>query len=185
MQMFDQIYQHDDLRGISEGSCEENTICIGFCNLLKNGDEIDDEKVKILKIDKYYQSKKMHNPPPSIDCLIIVSLGNNKFDFYLIELRKVKGTKRLEPNDIVPKFETTVERFLTNDFADIFLSPNIAINQFKLWLVSNYGKSLTEEQYKKKIQVTVLDRFQGEKPLRFRNKIAMIEPKRNNPEICI
>ena len=187
MHMFEQIDQHPDLYGISKGACEENNLCIAFCDLLKCGDEIDNNKVRILKIDSYYFSKWMHNPPPSIDCLIIVSLGENNYDFYLIELRDVTITKLVRPDDIVPKFKTTVERFLHVDFAEIFISTNIAINQFRLWLVTDPFRtsSLTEEQYKKKIQGTVLERFQTMKPLKFRDKIAMIEPKRPTPEICL
>ena len=185
--MFEQIDQHPDLYGILRGACEENKLCIAFCHLLKCDGEIDDNKIRILKIDSYYNSSRMHNPPPSIDCLIIISLGNNKFDFYLVELRDVAMTQLVRPDDIVPKFKTTVERFLHKDFSEIFLSSEIAINRFKLWLVTDpfHAASLTEEQYKKKIQGTVLEKFQTMKPLKFRDKIAMIEPKRPTPEICL
>ena len=62
--------------------------------------EVDDKKVIILKIDSYYSSSRMHDPPPAIDCLIIVSLGENRFDFYLVELRDVTVTKLVRPDDI-------------------------------------------------------------------------------------
>jgi len=185
--MFEQIRQHPDLFGIERGSCEENSLCIAFCDLLKSGEEIDDKKVRILKVDSYYRSSMMHNPPPAIDCMIIINLGENRFDFYLIELRDVTVTKLVRPDDIVPKFKTVVEKFLLEDFSEIFLSSEYTINRFELWLVTDpfHAASLTEEQYKKKIQGTVLDKFQAMKPLKFRDKIAMIKPKRPTPEICL
>ena len=185
--MFEQIRQHPDLYGIERGSCEENSLCIAFCDLLKNGVEVDDKKVIILKIDSYYSSSRMHDPPRSIDCLIIVSLGENRFDFYLIELRDVATTKQVHPDEIAPKFRTVVEKFLHEDFSEIFLSSEYSINRFKLWLVTDpfHAASLTEEQYKKKIQGTVLEKFQTMKPSKFRDKIAMIEHKRPVPEICL
>ncbi len=187
MQMFEQIDQHPDLYGILRGTCEENSLCIAFCDLLKCGGEIDDNKVRILKIDSYYNSSRMHNPPPSIDCLIIVNLGENRFDFYLIELRDVTITGLVHPVAIVPKFRTVVEKFFHEDFSEIFLSSSYQLNRFKLWLVTDpfHAASLTEEQYKKKIEGTVLEIYQTLKPLKFRDKIAMIEPKRPVPEICL
>ena len=187
MQMFDHIRQHPELFGIERGSCEENSLCIAFCESLKFADEIDDEKVRILKIDAYYNSSRMHNPPPSIDCLVIVKTGDSAFDFYLIELRDVTVTKLVRPDNIIPKFRTVIEKFFQEDFSEIFMSSKYVINRFKLWLVTDpfHAESLTEDQYKKKIGLTVLDRFQSMKPLRFRDKIAMIEQKRPVPEICL
>jgi hypothetical protein len=184
--MFIQIDNNLDLFGILRGCCEENSICVGFCDELQADGEINEEKVKILKIDAYYSSMRMHNPPPSIDCLIIVKDGSDLYKIYLVELRDVNGMGLIRPDDIVRKFSTVTNRFLSQDFASIFMDERFNIREFKMWLITDPFKplNLTEEQFRKKVKGTVLEKYQTMKPLRFRDKVAQIEVKKPGEKIC-
>lgn len=149
--MLDAIIIEPTLYGILRSTCEDNGICVQVCeNLLKDG-ELREDIIKILKIDEYYCSTKMHNPPPSIDCLIIIKTGENQFGLTLVELKNVSSAKDLQPRKIRPKFDTTINHFLSTDFADIFLNEQYKISYFRLWLVTNpYNwPTMAKEQYQK------------------------------------
>ncbi|MDM8548897.1 hypothetical protein QUF72_02420 [Desulfobacterales bacterium HSG2] len=130
--MFDVIREDDDLWGLERGECEENDIGVKFD---KN---LTDNRYLILKIDAYYSSSRTHNPPPSVDCLIIVRCDiRDHYDFYLTELRDVKSPKGIRTREIENKFATAIERFLKKDFADIFLGENYYLNNSRLCLVTD------------------------------------------------
>lgn len=185
--MIDLIMCHPELSGILRRSCDENNICIEICDELLVGDDLNDDLIQILKVDEYYSSKNMHNPPPSIDCLIILKTGENEFGFILVELRNVKGTALIKPKEIIGKYKTTVERFMLDEFSSIFCDDMFTVSFFKLWLVTNPFKipNLSDEQYERKIKGTVLEQYNSVKPLRFKNKVAIIEPMAPWTEICI
>jgi hypothetical protein len=188
--MFEKIEQHPDLYGLQRGGCSENDYCIIFCDqLLCLDGELDETKVKVIQVDGFYNTGRMHNPPPSIDCLIIVKEdGNLRYSFYLVELRNVNGANLIKPRVILEKFQTTFTRFLTIDFPDIFIPDEISILCLKSWLVTDpyrYGNlHLTAEQYKSKIKGTVLDQYNALKPFKLKNMICMLEPVLPNPTIC-
>lgn len=174
--MFDAILNNPELFGIRRETCEENDICIEFDSQLQESDYI------ILKIDAYYHSKDIHNPPPSIDCLIIVKCKENKgFDFYLVELRGTKNTQGFKVDNIRNKFKTTVEDFLKNKFASIFLA-DYRLNSLKVYFVSEILSRLDDETYRKKIERTRLKSLKDFK-LEFKNKVAFISPELPNPLI--
>jgi uncharacterized phage-like protein YoqJ len=78
-------------------------------------------------------SLRMHNSPPSIDCLIIVQCDTNPcYDFYLVELKNIKSTKGFDISNLKDKFTTVIEDFLKTRLGYIFLNPEYGINEFKL-----------------------------------------------------
>jgi len=175
--MFDVIREDDDLWGLERGECEENDIGVKFD---KN---LTDDRYLILKIDAYYSSSRTHNPPPSVDCLIIVRCDiRDHYDFYLTELRGVKSPKGIRTKEIENKFATTIERFLKKDFANIFLDENYYLNNFRLCLVTDayHSATLSKEQYEKKMSVLEKKRALFQKVFRFKNKTATIEMKLPN-----
>jgi len=181
--MFEAILNDPELFALHREACEENEICIEFA------DRLTDDKYIILKIDAYYSSSKMHNPPPSIDCLIIVKCDTNAcYDFYLVELKNIKSTKGFDIKNLKQKFTTVIEDFLKTRFADIFLNPKYCINEFKLYFISDACRlkkraNISEEQYRKKLLTTKYKLFTLLKPFEFRNKRAVIEPLLPNPLI--
>jgi hypothetical protein len=181
--MFDAILNDPDLFSLYRATCEENEVCIEF------SEHLPEDKYIILKIDAYYNSLRMHNPPPSIDCLIIVQCDTNPcYDFYLVELKNIKSTKGFDINNIKDKFTTVVEDFLKTRFAHIFLNPEYCINEFKLYFVSDACRfkklsHFTDEQYRKKLLLTKYKQFSLLKPFKFKNKKAFIESLLPNPLI--
>ena len=185
--MFDLIICHSELSGILRRSCDENKICVEICDKLLSNDDLNDDLIQILKIDDYYSSRRMHNPPPSIDCLVILKTAENEFGLILIELRDVTGTSLVKPKDMLEKYKTTINNFMLDEFSSIFCNDNFTISFLKLWLITNPFKipHLSDNQYNKKVKGTVLEQYNSIKPLKFKNKIALIEPKPPWQEICI
>ena len=104
--MFEAILNDPDLFSLYRAACEENEICIEF------SEHLPDDQYLILKIDAYYHSSRMHNPPRSIDCLIIVQCDTNPcYDFYLIELKNISSPKGFNTTEIREKFNTAIEDF--------------------------------------------------------------------------
>ena len=176
--MFDKILNEPDLFGIVCGSCSENGAAVQFDEPLKlNDGELDDAKVLILKPDAFYSTKRLHNPPPSPDCLILVNcLANADYRLYLVELKDVSDTKQLKHSIITEKFKTMTGQFFV-DFAAIFSSVNYGL--IKFYLVTTYPKGgafLSEEDYRKKIKNCHLDTYASAKPLQLFGKAILIQP---------
>lgn len=185
--MFHKIEQHPDLYGLQRGSCSENGYCVTLCEALLDNGEPNDAIVKILKVDAFYNTCRMHEPPPSIDCLIIVKeVGIHEYSFYLIELRNVSGSPLIKPRDIRRKFETTLQQFIQSDFSNVFDIQSITLINFKSWLVTDPFNlvNVTQEQYEKKIKGTIYDQYTSIKPLRLKDKVCMIELILPNPMLC-
>jgi hypothetical protein len=163
--MFDKII-NSDLVGLRRETCEENNARVEFSKQLAEDNYI------ILKVDAYYNSLRIHNPPPSIDCLILVKCDTNEcYDFYLVELKDIKSLKGLNIKNIQQKFATTINDFLNKEFKDIFDA--YCINDFKLYLV--LGETFSKK-YGKKMGSSQLKIFTLQKLYHFRNKIAAINP---------
>jgi hypothetical protein len=174
--MFDAILTTPELFSIRRETCEENNIGIELSDKL-----LETNNFIILKIDAYYNSKRMHNPPRAIDCFIMVKcIKNECYDFYLIELKNVK---KFDCKEIEDKFRTAVD-FIEKEFAKIF--NNYCLNRAYFYFVSDvlrlkkYG--FTEEQYRKKIKGTKLDYLQNT-IFQFRGKIVYISPELPEPMV--
>ena len=119
--MFDNIRKHKILAGIECHDCCENNAAVEFCEtFLLNDGYLNYEKVLLLKPDSYYHSSRIHNPPPSPDCLILLCTDQQeKRKLYLIELKDVKDTTELKYEIIVEKFQTMINKFFP-EFITIF-----------------------------------------------------------------
>jgi len=177
--MFDNIRNHKILYGIERSYCSENNASVEFDDSLKINDELDHLKTLVLKLDDYYNSKIMHNPPPSPDYLILVNCEDKEhYDLYLIELRDVSDSRLLHyDKEIKPKFETMIENFFPQ-FSNIF--KNTSYGRIKFYLITTYPKNsanLSDEEYRKKIKTCLLDTYASQKPLKLYNKAVLIEPR--------
>lgn len=185
--MINAIQENIHLFRISRGTCEENEMGVSICEALLKDGEIDDDKVAILKVDEYYNTRDFAIPPKSIDCLIVLKRADSAFCLYLIELKNVSKVKSLRPSAIVAKFKTAVDRFMGRDSGDIFLSGQFEIEKLRLMLVAdpfNAGR-MTEEEYRRRIKGTVLDAYQSMKPFKFRGHIRQIEHRPPPLTACI
>jgi len=177
--MFAKIHNEPDLYGIiCHSGCEENNALVEFADDLKCAGELDGERVLILKPDAFYSSKRMHNPPPAPDCLVLVKCAAaGHYALYLIELKDVNSTASLKHKEIARKFETMVGPFF-GQFEAIFAG--YAYTAIKFYLVSTYpkgGEGLSEAEYRKKILSCHLDTYASAKPLVLFGKAVLIEPK--------
>lgn len=181
--MFDEIYNNTELFSIRRNECSENGISVDFCEEIIH--KYDDDVI-ILKIDEFYSSKRMNNPPPSIDCLIIIKNDDCSYRLVLIELRNVSSTKSITPSEIIPKFKTTIDDFLCSKFANIFLNESFNVSSFECYLVSDplKLKGITQEIYEKKIKGTVYEAYALQKPFKFRKKAALVQVKIPNLRLC-
>jgi len=184
--VIDTILNNQDLFAITREECSENGVCVRICENLLSGGHLNSEKIVILKPDDYFNSLRYRKPPPSIDCLIIIKRSSNEYDMFMIELRDTKTNKLACPLKLRPKFESTVNIFLKDNFSNIFENPKFKIRKIKAYFVTDpfNGDGLTDEQYRKKVAGTVLDNIALCKPIKFRDKIIMLEHKRPSPEIC-
>jgi hypothetical protein len=118
--MLNAIDQDVSLLNITRRSCVENNVGIDICDALLVDGDLNDDLIRILKIDDYYSSKNFAKPPKSIDCLIVVKSEKESFELTLVELRDVKSIKGVRPGHILEKFRNTFARFMTEDFSEIF-----------------------------------------------------------------
>jgi len=185
--MFNAILNHPTLSLLQRQTCDENDVHVTFSDAIE---EAFDDKILILKVDAFYDTVRFPLPPPSIDCLIIVKCGfEGWFDFYLIELRNVNSPRGFNVENVREKFVSTIEDFLKERFADIFLSEIYRLNNLKLFFVSDAYRvkkrfpDISDEEYRKKFMGPKLDAIASLKPFRFRDKIATIIPMLPNPMI--
>jgi hypothetical protein len=174
--MFDEIWQHTELFGLIRYECSENQISAEL------DQRLEEDKYIILKPDEYYNTIKFASPLPSVDCLIIVKCDSNQgYDFYLVELRNTKSPSGFDVENIISKFQTVIEDFLSNRFGNIFLNSIYVINNLYLFFISNpyrFG-NMTREEYDEIIKANAF-RFktiQLLKPLKFKGKVALIQHK--------
>jgi hypothetical protein len=178
--MFNDIYGDENLLAIIRNECCENGYEIGIAEELHNSDN-----VLILKIDAYFNSINMHNPPPSVDCLVMVRCTvNNCYNIYLIELKNISDSDGFDKVNIVSKFQTTIDIFLGNTFSQIFADQTYC--NFKCYFVTNpYNFTGGQSNYDEYIHANglKLDYFSGIEPFEFGGKYALIEPMLPNPTI--
>lgn len=178
--MFDAIYDNQDLLTIIRNECCENGYKVSIAEELH-----DSNSVLILKIDAYFNSVNIHNPPPSVDCLIIVKCATNDcYSIHLAELRNISSPNGFNKENIVSKFQTTIDTFLKDKFATIF--SNQTYCSFKCYFVTNpYNFQGNQSDYDEHINANglKLDFFSGIEPFELWGKYALIEPKLPNPAI--
>jgi hypothetical protein len=187
--MFSELMSHPDLYGIVRSSCWENNVGIVFSEDLLSDDGYPlHDRVLVLKLDEYYSSQRMHNPPPSVDCLVLVRcLEGDAYNLFLVELRNTKLTTSVRARDIKKKFDTAVFDFIKNRFQDIFLSDRFHIAKIELFLVTDplrlVQKNISEEEARKLYRGTVLDAYSGLEPLEAFGRYLQIKPILPNPAI--
>lgn len=178
--MIDAIEGNIDLQAISRRACSENDLEAEICEALLVQGDLNDSLIKILKVDDFYNTRDFATPPKSIDCLIVVKCASGSYELILVELRDVKASRYVRPRDIIEKFRNTFERFLSQDFASVFENADYRISKVEAWLISDPFRSsrLSEDQYRRKIESTVLDAIQSARPFEFRDHRVPIKPLR-------
>ncbi len=186
--MVDTFVDHPELHGIIRGTVEENDVGVTFAQCLLNNNEVNDDIVVILKIDSYYHTQRMNNPPKSVDYVVIVECKDGLgYDVYVIELRNVADTTGVKPREIRKKFETIFSDFFVRfaaDFSRIF----DRLNSMKLYLVTDpfnlRNREFNDDQLRERFRGTVLEAFGFLTPFEFRDRAYLIEVKIPDPVIA-
>ncbi|MFN9279219.1 MAG: hypothetical protein ACK6DW_05685 [Betaproteobacteria bacterium] len=187
--MFDAIYADPDLFAITRQHCRENDVGATVSDqLLDEHGHLQHDRVLVLKLDALYSSQNMHNPPPAPDYLVIVRCGDDSYEGYIIELRDTGQTGVVRSKQILPKFRTAVDDFLSNRYRHIFFNNgDVAFKTLKLYLVTDplglRSKGLSEAEYKSRIRGTVLDAYSSLEPVVVGRRAYLIEPVLPDPTV--
>lgn len=165
MLLLNKIRNDETLKEFVDDTCCEEGICAKFDAKIDKNDYI------IIKVDKFYKSKRLSNTPKAIDCLIILKCQDKTetYALYLIELKRQKG-KDLDPNGIPDKFRN-VEKFVIESDVKKYL--NRHFEKIELFLVSKM--SMRDLGLESKL-------FMNEK-IEFRGQKKRIMPKSANETI--
>lgn len=136
-----------------------------------------------IKIDDYYMGLRLGGETPkAVDFIVTVDCG---FDWYVLYVLEMKDTNSYTTAEIEEKFDTAIYRFMQDEYKDIFLNDKYKYKDLKLFLVttankaalkfSNYAEWLKLRDKINNRDTLQLDRYQGTKLYRFRDRICRIE----------
>lgn len=187
--MLDEIQNDPAIYSLIRNDCHENGIGINFCDeLFEAGEYIDPDKLVILKLDAFYDTKRMATPPKSPDYLIILRCPDNSYNLYVIELRNVSRTSGIPRADILEKFSTIVEDFFPNRFPNYFDTTSHKINNISFYLITDpynlASRGLNSQEIREYLTGTNLDAYSSMEPLIYNGLPILIEPKLPNPTLC-
>lgn len=187
--MIEAISKNNELRAFFKNYVRENNACVKLDDNFYNQDgTLKEEEIVNLAVDEYYNNLGLANTPPSIDNLLVINRGDNKFAVYLIELKDVKKLRRLCSINIREKFNTTIDDFMLNRFKTEFNADNVKVTDLNLWLVCNrfsfMNHTISDEDYEKRIKNTIIEKLLMIPPFRYKGKFGLINVMLNNAEIC-
>lgn len=177
--MINTILMNENLVRLYKERIEENGVAVLIDEEYydKTG-SLSRESIINLSVDEFYNSLREANTPPSPDNLVIINRGGNKYSVYLIELKCVDRVSRLKAGNIKEKFNTAVEDFMKVRFGECFLSGEVKIIDFNIWVVCNrfnfVASDISDEDYLRKIRGGVMESLLLAKPYKFRDRIATI-----------
>lgn len=166
----------------------ENNAKVDIDNSFYNNGALDSQKILNISVDKFYNSLGLSSTPCSIDNLVLVKRGHNRYSLYLIELKDVDKLKRLNRDQIKNKFDTTLHDFMLTKYQDDFGCEDLKITDLNLWLVCNrfnfMNTEISQEDYQNKIKNSFLETLMLLKPYKYKGKVSRIEPLYPGAEIC-
>lgn len=146
---------------------------------------LQEDEYAAIKVDDYYAGLKMATPPKAVDYVVVVDCQCDWFSMYILELKNVNGPNGLNISDIQEKFKNTINMFLSDTFANIFLNDRFKYKGIRLYLVSDaYGEVGTFSNHSEylafrdrinKKDTLKVDMSLSSKLYRFRGKILKIE----------
>lgn len=186
--MIEAIASNPVLKALSKDEVKEHNAKVALDPdfYLSNG-VLNNDVIINLAVDDFYNGLNLAATPPSIDNLVIIKRGQNKYSVYLIELKDVKKLSRICNEQIKGKFSTTINDFMLNKFKSEFDIEHVKITDLNLWLVCNrfsfMNKTISDEDYEKRIKNTVIEKIMMIPPFKYKGKISMITSMFNNVEI--
>lgn len=163
--LFNRILEDAKLAFFVRDACEENGICATIDERIKK------EHFLIIKPDDFYNSLNIEKRPPSPDCLILVKCEKD-IEQFCLTIVELKNTKEYDIQNIIEKFRTCFDDFMTKQFKDFFYRD---YENIKLYFVSPTEIYKRDGGLKMKILMN--------KKLVFRGKSYMIMPQMPNPAV--
>ena len=163
--LFERIKRDPVLAQFVRDKCEDEGVCVDIDK------RISDDKVLIIKVDDYYNSLNIDKRPPSPDCFILVQCETHINEFCLT-IAELKGTERLDFDNVEGKFLTCFNQFMGIDFKNYF---DRDFHKIQLLLVSKTEIYKRDLGLKMKVLIN--------KKLTFRDKKYMITPKMPTPAV--
>lgn len=192
--MIRNIYADASAFSIVAQSLAEEGMEVEIGSSLLIGDELDYDKIVILRPDEWYNTARMDSPPKSVDGLVFVDDAGN-FHMYVVELKSSR-LPDLNRKHIQEKFNTIFQTFLDQDFAHLFndASKPYNLTSLNLWLVCDpfrlRRKAANHEEFlrlagasKEKMKTLMANYALGLKPISFRGLRAQIMPLLSPPSI--
>ncbi|MHB8156098.1 MAG: hypothetical protein ACYDEQ_01675 [Desulfocucumaceae bacterium] len=168
--MIEQVRKNPDLGPFIVNECVENGVGVSI------SEEIPEQDLVIIKMDKYYNSLNMENTPPSVDCLVATRCSSGSYVIYLVELKNIKSQRYIDLDNIRDKFRNAIRDFMSSRFRGIFIDSGHKIVDLKIYFVTDpLGLKekgiISKEAIDRKLKNTILDGYLSLKPLRFNGKI--------------
>ena len=153
---------------------------------VKVAPELCTEQYVGIKVDDYYNDQHLDGETPkSVDYIVPVDCECNSYVLYILEFKNVNEPRNIINSEIRDKFDTAINRFLKNDFSDIFEKDQFKYRDMKLYLVTTaYKKAMEYGSYEaylnilKKVKgrdTLELDIGLASRPYRFRNMVRYIQ----------
>lgn len=179
--MIQDILKNEELMSFIKNDISENNVSVEIDKeFYENDDTLDVKKIVNIAVDNYYNSLGLTYTPPSIDNLVVINRGSDKYSVYLVELKDVAKLNRLCPKNIKEKFITVIDDFMAIKFKNEFVETECKVTDLNLWLVCNrfafMRHSISEEDYEKRIKNSLIEKLLLIQPIVFRGKMAIIMP---------
>jgi len=154
--LIDDVRKNPQISPFLEPTCCENNI-EDFVS-----DEVNDDSICIIKVDKYYRSLNLGKTPPSVDCLILQHCTMQNFYFHIVELKSTDKSARLDIANVIEKFNTTVNDFILKRFFEPIGKYDSV--KLKLILVSKVENTGSDTMLRKILRENSV-RYKGMKPI--------------------
>ena len=157
-------------------SCSENNIEVTI------SPEIDPSDILIIKVDAFYNEEIKNPEDPSPDCLIIQKCPTH-FDIYIVELKNVCTPRNISQENILGKFITCLDNFMSERYGNYFHHEDVEINKLKLFFISDPYDFKNHPERQLTMRGHKFDLLNSIRIPRFFNKHLYIEPRIPSPTI--
>jgi|GEM_PF-3565312 hypothetical protein len=174
--LIDSIRKDSTLNKYFQDSCSENGVSVNIDTSISRDD------ILIIKVDTYYHSEtKKHDKCP--DCLVIQKCSDNNYILHIIELRNIKNSGGFEVKEILEKFITCLEDFMSIRFGNYFHNSTNNYLKINLLFVSDPYHFKKHPEKQKFMRGHKLDALMSQNIPKYFGKHLYIAPKIPDPVI--
>lgn len=108
-----------------------------------------------IKVDNYYMGLKLQGmTPKAVDYIVAVDCSCDNYVLYIMEFKKTNSPGGYTTSDIREKFDTAINRFMKEDFKDIFECDRFKYKDIKLYLVTTaYYEAMKYDNYEQFVRI--------------------------------